>query len=133
MMSPNIKTNSHIFLDPGESGGLPGLRCARCRDCGRFTLGRVLTCSHCFSNGVEEVAAGRQAQLIEFSIARHPAGGFEAPYAIGQIRTEEGMSLFAPLVGEIDGLVSGTPLEFALVEHQEGKVGFAFRRVAEGD
>lgn len=122
------KTNPHLFFADGEAPNAPGLRGARCRACGRHTLGRVHVCSHCFSPDVEVAALGQDAELIEFSIAHVPAGGFAAPYAIGQIRTGENLVLFAPLVGETEGLARGEPLSFTLVHHESGGVGFGYAR-----
>lgn len=126
------KTNPHLFFADGEAANAPGLRGARCRSCGKHTLGRVPACSHCFSVEVEELAIGQTAELIEFSIAHVPAGGFEAPYAIGQIRTSENLVLFAPLVGETEGLARGEALAFTLVKHQSGAVGFGYARIGSG-
>lgn len=132
VMAPqqSTKTNAHIFFTEGEAADAPGLRSARCRACGRHTLGRVPACAHCFSRDIEVVAAGQEAELVEFSIARHPAGGFAAPYAIGQVRTSEGLVLFAPLVGETDGLAPGEKLGFVTVDHDAGAVGFAYARTS---
>lgn len=124
--SQRTKTNPHIFFLEGEAPGAPGLRSAHCRACGKSTMGRVPACSHCFSRDIEVVAAGQEAVLVEHSVAHHPAGGFEAPYAIGQIRTSEGLILFAPLMGETEGLAPGDKLFFIAVERGNGSVGFAY-------
>lgn len=126
------KTNPHAFLLAGEAEGAPGLRAARCEACGAFTIGRVPACGTCFSRRVREVAAGRRARLVECATAHVPAGGFEAPYAIGQILTEEGLTLFAPLIGDPGDLGPGTPLDFALVDAGSGQTGFAYRRAPGG-
>lgn len=126
------KTNPHLFFVDGEMADGPGLRGGHCRSCGRHTLGRVHVCSHCFSTDVAERSVGQSAELIEFSIAHVPAGGFDAPYAIGQIRTAEGLVLFAPLVGETDGLAPGQRLNFTLVRHPSGAVGFGYAPQVEG-
>lgn len=126
------KTNPHLFFADGEAANAPGLRGVRCRTCGKHTLGRVHVCSHCFSSDVSEEALGQKAELIEFSIAHVPAGGFEAPYAIGQFRTAENLVLFAPLVGETQGLARGEVLGFTLVRHEAGGIGFGYARAAQG-
>jgi uncharacterized OB-fold protein len=124
------KTNPHLFFAEGEAPHAPGLRGARCGSCGKHTLGRVAICAHCLSRDVEVRAIGQDAELIEYSIARVPAGGFDAPYAIGQVRTSDGIVLFAPLVGATEGLAKGEPLRFALVEHDGGSIGFGYARLA---
>ena len=127
-----MKTNPHVFLIAGEAENAPGLRAARCGQCGKFTLGRVMICSHCFSREVTEVAAGQEAELIEFSVAHVSAGGFEAPYAIGQLRTSEGMTLFAPLLGDAGELTPGTRVAFTTLDRGDGLLGFAFQRPGAG-
>lgn len=128
MTEASVKTNPHVFFAAGEVDGAPGLSASHCRICGKFTLGRVPVCSHCFSRDVESVAAGRRATLVEHSVAHHPAGGFAAPYAIGLIRTEEGLTLFAPLEGSLEGLAPGNRLRFVTVPRDGGATGFAYAR-----
>lgn len=130
-MTPN-KTNPHVFVLKNELPNGPGLRAAHCRACGRHTQGRVMICAHCFSPDIEPVAAGQSATLIEFSIARVSAGGFDAPYAIGQIRTDEGMILFAPLIGDPQSFGPGKQLRFVQVDHPAGVSGFAYELNEQG-
>ena len=66
--------------------------------------------------GAEKMYSGDTARAIA------------APYAIGQVRTSENLVLFAPLVGETDGLSRGEPLGFTLVRHEDGGLGFGFAR-----
>lgn len=120
------KTNPYLFTIEGEEDAPPGLKVTRCRDCSRFTLGRVKICSLCFSRSVEAAVAGRTATLVEHSIAHHPAGGFEAPYAIGLLRTTEGLTLFAPIAGDVANLHPGSRLRFVNIPHSGGTIGFAY-------
>ena len=53
--------------------------------------------------------------------------GFEAPYWIGLIETEEGPRTFAPLVAPPGkALPVGSPLRFCLLPRADGRVGFAY-------
>jgi uncharacterized OB-fold protein len=121
-----LKTNPHVFFAAGEAIGAPGLSATRCHACGKFTPGKVRVCSHCLSRSVDSVAAGQQATLAEYSIAHVPAGGFAAPYAIGLVKTAEGMTLFAPLDGDVAKLKPGMILRFVTVPRPGGAVGFAY-------
>ncbi len=125
-----VKTNPHVFLAEGEAPGAPGLSATRCLGCGRFTLGRVVICSHCFSRNVEPTVAGQQGELVEHSIAHVSAGGFQAPYPIGLVRTDEGLTLFAPLDGATDNLEPGMRVRFVTVARPGGAVGFAYSTAA---
>lgn len=120
------KTNDHLFLLEGEAPGAPGLASSCCKKCERYTLGRVYICPHCFARELEFVASGQQAKLVESSIARHAAGGFEPPYAIGLIRTTEGLTIFSPLVGDTSRLAPGSDLRFVTLDRPGGQVGFAY-------
>ena len=120
------KTNAHVFFAEGEAIGAPGLSATRCHACGKFTPGKVRVCSHCLSRSVDSVAAGQRATLTEFSIAHVPAGGFAAPRTIGQVKTEEGMTLFAPLDGDVAKFKPGVALRFVTVSRPGGAVGFAY-------
>jgi hypothetical protein len=124
--STRIKTNRHVFVLEDEVPGAPGLRAVRCRACRCHTLGRALICSHCFSRDVAPEAAGQRAELVEFAVSNHPAGGFSAPYAIGLICTEEGFALFAPLVGDPASFAHETLLRFTLLDRDDGTVAFAY-------
>jgi uncharacterized OB-fold protein len=126
------KTNPHVFVLKDELPNGPGLRAARCRSCGHHTQGRVMNCAYCFSVDIEALAAGQSAALIEYSIARVSAGGFDAPYAIGQIRTDEGMILFAPLVGNPQTFGPGERLRYVQVDHPTGVSGFAYELNEQG-
>jgi uncharacterized OB-fold protein len=120
------KTNPFLFTIEGEEAGPPGLKASGCRACSRFTLGRVQICAQCFSREVGPAVAGQRATLVEYSIAHYPAGGFDAPYAIGLVRTEEGITLFAPIHGDVERLRAGDKLAFVTVPRPGGMVGFAY-------
>ncbi|WP_333827568.1 Zn-ribbon domain-containing OB-fold protein [Pararhodobacter sp.] len=128
----DTKTNPHVFVLKDELPNGPGLRAARCEACNGYTQGRVPICAHCFSQDIKAVAAGQSAALIEFSIARVSAGGFDAPYAIGQICTDEGMILFAPLVGDPQAFDPGKRLRYVQVDHPTGVSGFAYELNEQG-
>jgi uncharacterized OB-fold protein len=127
MNEPLKKTNAHVFLAEGEGIGAPGLAATKCRDCGAYTMGRTLICSQCFSRKVDLVAAGQKGTLVEHAVVHHSAGGFQAPYAIGFIKTTEGMVVMAPIDGDASKLATGMKLEFRTVPREAGaKLGFAY-------
>jgi uncharacterized OB-fold protein len=119
------KSNQYVFLLEGEAPGAPGLSATKC-GCGKYTLGKVPVCSHCFSRKVEHVAAGQRGTLTEFAIVRHSAAGFEAPYAIGSVTTSEGLTLMTPMQGAVESLKAGMPVKFSTVAREGGVVGFAY-------
>jgi uncharacterized OB-fold protein len=121
-----IKTNVHVFLLEGEGTGAPGLRAVQCSSCGQFTLGRALVCGQCLSRDLQPRAAGQKAELLEFAISEHPAGGFDAPYAIGMVQTSEKLTLFSPLVGDPSQFERGVSLRFVLLERAGDRVAFAY-------
>ncbi len=121
------KTNPNLFYGAGEVPGAPGLKGTRCGGCGRAALLEVPVCPVCLSRDVKPVCIGKRATLTRFSSVFHSADGFEAPYVIGQILTEEGPSTFAPILADAATLKQGMPLKFSLIERGvTGKTGFAY-------
>ncbi len=121
------KTNPYVFFADGEAPGAPGLAATKCEACGRHSLGKVPVCGHCFSRKVQTVAAGQKGVLAEFAVVHHSAGGFKAPYAIGSIKTSEGITLMAPMEGDVTKLKAGMALKFMTVPRENGAMlGFAY-------
>lgn len=121
------KTNPALFYASGEAPGAPGLKGSRCSACHRVVLLEVAACPQCGRRDLEQVCIGQRATLGESSEVFHSADGFEAPYYIGNIRTEEGPSTFAPIAAEAGTeLKAGMPLRFILIERDDGRVGFAY-------
>lgn len=126
-MTEKTKTNPYLFYFEGEAQGAPGLKGTRCKACGAAALLDVPVCPICLSRNVAPACIGAKATLTRFSTVHHSADSFEAPYVIGQIRTEEGPMTFAPIVGaDASKLREGMKLRFRLLERGEGRVGFAY-------
>lgn len=119
------KTNPNLFFLEGEADGAPGLKGTRCTDCGAVALLALPVCPVCLSRDVAPACIGRRASLKRFSTVNHSVDGFEAPYVIGEVKTEEGPSTFAPILGDPSALKPGTPLRFTLLPRGE-RVGFAY-------
>ena len=119
------KTNPHLFYAEGEAEGAPGLKGTRCGRCGAASLLEVPVCPICLSREVRAVCIGAHATLTRFSTAYHSADSFEAPYVIGQIRTDEGPTTYAPILADSSQLTQGMRLRFSLIPRGE-RVGFAY-------
>jgi uncharacterized OB-fold protein len=116
-----------VFLAEGEGIGAPGLAATKCKACGHYTMGRAVLCEQCLARNVELVAAGQSGTLVEHAVVHHSAGGFQAPYAIGFIKTAEGMVVMAPIEGDVNNLRTGMALKFRTVPREAGsKIGFAY-------
>lgn len=126
------KTNPSLFFLEGEAPGAPGLRGSRCPSCGRTVLLQMAACPQCGNRALEAVCIGQRATLGLSSEVLHSADGFEAPYFIGQIQTEQGPRTFAPILAAPGTpLHEGMALRFALLPRADGRVGFAYA-LAEG-
>ncbi|MGE0314449.1 MAG: Zn-ribbon domain-containing OB-fold protein [Lautropia sp.] len=123
-----IKSNPNLFHAPGEIEGAPGLKGTRCADCGSYTLLEVPVCQMCLSRNVAPACIGTRATLTRHSTVLHSADSFEAPYVIGQIRTLEGPTTFAPiLAADPSRLHEGLALQFSLIPLGDGgRTGFAY-------
>jgi uncharacterized OB-fold protein len=125
-MSELQKTNPTLFFLEGEAPGAPGLKGSRC-GCGQTVLLQVAACPRCGGRDLETVCIGQRATLGESAEVFHSADGFEAPYFIGMIATEQGPHTFAPISAAPGTLLRvGMPLRFRLLERPDGRVGFAY-------
>jgi uncharacterized OB-fold protein len=124
------KTNPSLFFLEGEAPGAPGLKGSRCLGCGQTVMLRIAACPNCGQRELETVCIGQHATLGESAEVFHSADGFEAPYFIGMIRTEQGPRTFAPIAAPPGtALRVGMPLRFQLLERADGRVGFAYAPV----
>lgn len=121
------KTNPTLFFLEGEAPGAPGLKGSRCPGCGQTVLLQVAACPKCGRRDLETVCIGQQATLGESAEVFHSADGFEAPYFIGMIETDQGPCTFAPIAANPGTPLSvGMRLNFQLLERPDGRVGFAY-------
>jgi uncharacterized OB-fold protein len=128
-----VKTNPALFYADGEVEGGPGLKGTRCTACGTVVLQAVPVCPGCLGRAVAPACIGRRATLGLSSRVYHPADGFDAPYLIGQVETEEGPRTFAPILAPVDHpLQPGLALRFVLLPRSDGRVGFAYEPVEGG-
>jgi uncharacterized OB-fold protein len=124
------KTNPTLFFLEGEAPGAPGLKGSLCPGCGQTVLLQVAACPRCGRRDLSTVSIGQRATLGEFAEVFHSADGFEAPYFIGMIQTEQGPCTFAPIAARPGTALSvGMPLRFRLLERGDGRVGFAYAPV----
>jgi uncharacterized OB-fold protein len=129
-MSNLQKTNPTLFFLEGEAPGAPGLKGSRCPGCGQTVLLQVAACPKCGKRELETVCIGQRATLGESAEVFHSADGFEAPYFIGMIETEQGPCTFAPIAAKPGTQLSvGMPLRFRLLERADGRIGFAYAPV----
>ena len=126
--APRRKTNPALFyLDDeveGGGGGLKGMRCPHCRT---VVLQEQPVCPRCLARDMAPACIGRRATLGLSSRVHHAADGFEAPYVIARVHTEEGPSTLAPILVPVEhALPVGLPLRFVLLPRGDGQVGFAY-------
>jgi uncharacterized OB-fold protein len=121
------KTNPSLFFLEGEAPGAPGLKGSRCAGCGQTVLLQVAACPNCGRRDLETVCIGQRATLGESAEVFQPADGFEAPYFIGLVETEQGPCTFAPIAAKPGSpLRVGMPLRFQLLKRSDGRIGFAY-------
>ena len=127
-----IKTNPSLFYVDGEAPGAPGLKGSHCPSCGQVVLLQVAACPRCGHRQLDAVCIGQRATLGLSAEVFHSVDGFEAPYFIGQVDTEQGPRTFAPIVAPPGTtLKPGQALRFTLLPRADGRVGFAYA-LAEG-
>ena len=121
------KTNPALFYLDDEVAGGAGLKGMSCPHCGTVVLQEQPVCPRCLARDMAPVCIGRRATLGLSSRVHHSADGFEAPYVIARVHTEEGPSALAPILVPIEHeLTVGLPLRFVLLPRPDGRVGFAY-------
>ena len=79
------------------------------------------------TSDLETITYLRPSRYCQSDEVFHSADGFEAPYFIGMIETEQGPCTFAPIAAQPGAkLHLGMPLRFRLLERPDGRVGFAY-------
>ncbi|MDO9435464.1 Zn-ribbon domain-containing OB-fold protein [Hydrogenophaga sp.] len=132
MTVAGVKTNPALFFLEGEIDGAPGLKGSRCPVCGQTVLLQMTACPRCGARDLATVCIGQKATLGQSSEVFHSADGFEAPYFIGQIETDEGARTFAPIAAAPGTVLEpGMRLAFKLLPRADGRVGFAYEPIGE--
>lgn len=70
---------------------------SRCGDCGFATWPARAVCSDCGSPMVSVRSFARWGLLVSFTVVHVPRPGLPSPYALGQVRLEDGPMVFARL------------------------------------
>jgi uncharacterized protein len=127
-----IRADIFTMPPPGEKPQLIGCRCPRC---GESYFPRRQICLACGQNGMERALLGPRGAVSTFTIVHQKTGGslVEPPYAIAQVRLDEGLTVQALLTESDPGKIAcGIAVEMVLEklgETAEGEdlIAFKFR------
>ena len=70
-----------------KEGKLLGLRC---KACNQITCPPMIVCQRCGSRELERTELSGRGELMTFTVVRIPPEGFDAPYVVCLIKTDEG-------------------------------------------
>lgn len=70
-----------------KDGKLLGLKC---RKCGEMTCPPMIVCQRCGGRELERTELSGKGELMTFTVVRIPPEGFDAPYVVCLIKTDEG-------------------------------------------
>jgi len=127
-----------LFHVPESPDDMPYLIGSRCRVCEYTTFPRKKVCIRCLRDDtMEEIGLGRHGKLETFAIMRVGPPEFTLPYAVGYVRTDEGVRVFSQLTGfemDDDALDLGEEMELVIDtvrknEKGENVIGWKFRPV----
>lgn len=108
---------------------------SKCTRCGKQFSPKREICPSCFDEGtVEEVALNPRGHLVSYTVVRR-APGRSVPYALGYVKTLDGVIVFTPLTGCEPGQIHiGMEME-SVFDEREGVEGerlivYAYKPVA---
>jgi uncharacterized OB-fold protein len=114
------------FFERAREGRLTGIRCG---GCGEIAIPPKEFCANCGKRAWTPVRLSGEGTLASYTIirvapTRHAA---DAPYAVGVVKLEEGVSIFGRIVDiPFDKLAIGMPLRFhPVVVDAQTSIGFS--------
>ena len=114
-----VPLNPDMIEMPASAGGLPRLVGSCCPACGaRFATRRAI-CLQCAYRGLERCTLSPTGTVWTFTIVRQqpPGSVLRVPYAIAQVRLDDGPIVAAPLVGTaVESVRVGLPVEMTLCD-----------------
>jgi uncharacterized OB-fold protein len=113
------------FFEEARAGRLSGIRCGKC---GALAIPPKEFCPACQERDWAAVPLAGVGSIASFTVIRvAPRGhGAEAPYAVGVIQLDEGVSLLGRIVDiPFESLRAGLPVRFRpLVTGEQTAIGF---------
>lgn len=124
-----------LFTIPSRRGALPRLHGSECPQCRARFAGPRAICLKCGQRGLSPCLLSPTGTVWTFTIVRQTPRGsvMEAPYAIGQVKLDDGPVITTALVGvPLESVRVGLPVEMTLHPlrtNDDGRqvVAYAFR------
>ena len=91
-----LKMTTKEFLEALRQDRLLGLKC---KVCGAINTPPIAICSECDSLELETVELSGQGQIRTYTVIWAAPEGFQPPYVIGLVETDEGPWLMANILG----------------------------------
>lgn len=104
----------------------PQLVGSRCPECGAIFAAQRVVCLQCARRGCERWLLSPTGEVYTFTIVRQqpPGSVMKIPYAIAQVRLDDGPIVSGPLVDlEVDDVFVGLPVEITMCAAGEDKEG----------
>ena len=71
----------------------------KCTNCGYIEFPMELSCRQCNSKSIKNICLSGKGTIYTYTVIRAPPDGFEAPYIMGIIRLEEGITVSGEIIG----------------------------------
>lgn len=90
-----------------------------CLACGRIEAPENLTCPDCSAETLSESVPIGEGRLLSWTIVHRPPEEFQslAPYTIGIVEIQDGMSLLGRIEAATETLAHGLHLKYARIEN----------------
>ena len=136
----DVPLKEGLYHTPESPDDKPYLIGSRCRVCGYTSFPEKMVCVRCLRDDtMAEIKLGQRASLETFAIMRVGPPDFPPPYAIGYVRTAEGVRVFTLLTGfemRDDALRLGEEMELVIEKVKQNAqgdnvIGWKFRPARE--
>lgn len=120
----------HGIIKVSENGK-PSLIGTNCTSCGKVSFPKKEVCPYCLSKSkYERIEFGHRGVISTFTICHTAPKGFEAPYALGLINTDNNIQVLSQIEGDLTNIQQGGNVDLILsptIVDDDGNQHFAWK------
>lgn len=93
----------------------PYLIGSKCNNCSNLSFPKKEVCPICFTRSqYEEILFGRKGSISNVTTCHTAPKGFNSPYALGLIKTDEGIEVLSQIQGDLDQIKKHEKVELII-------------------
>jgi uncharacterized protein len=95
--------------------GKPSLIGSNCKSCGKVSFPKKEVCPYCLTkSNYETIEFGQKGTISTFTICHTAPRGFEAPYALGLVNTDNNIQVLSQIEGDLSSMKQGEEVDLIL-------------------